>query len=135
MVSRSFAMASPSPGILDSRERSAAVQGPAMAYKRRLDDRGDLRRASGRADHRALPVPALPMRKTARTLPANGAACAVSMVQVELRRALHPRRSPGPAKGCEGASGESLEPSLPRVSCWRSWPGQELGMVSPELPG
>ena len=32
MVSQSFAMASPSPGILDSRERSAAVQGPAMAY-------------------------------------------------------------------------------------------------------
>ena len=40
MVSQSFAMASPSPGILDSRERSATVQGPAMAYKRRLDDRG-----------------------------------------------------------------------------------------------
>jgi hypothetical protein len=32
-VSQSFAMASPS-GILASRERSAAVQGPAMVYKR-----------------------------------------------------------------------------------------------------
>src|SRR5436309_15668676 len=59
MVSQSFAMASPSPGILDSRERSATVKGPAMAYKRRLDDRGDLSRASGRADHRAVPVTAL----------------------------------------------------------------------------
>src|SRR4051794_4678523 len=59
MVSQSFAMASPSPGILDSRERSATVKGPAMAYKRRLDDRGDLRRASGRAEHRAVPVTAL----------------------------------------------------------------------------
>ena len=82
MVSQSFAMASHSPGILDSRERSAAVQGPAMAYICRYSvcllsasepvpgsDQpgrnadwmigGDLRRASGRADHRAVPVPAL----------------------------------------------------------------------------
>src|SRR5438309_12038949 len=52
MVGQSFAMASPPPGILDASARSAAEKGPAMAYKRRLDDRGDLRSPSGRADHR-----------------------------------------------------------------------------------
>ena len=37
-----------------------------MAYKRRPDDRGDLRRASGRADHRAVPVSALRSRRSFR---------------------------------------------------------------------
>src|SRR3954452_18614170 len=83
MVSQSFAMASHSPGILDSRDGSAQVQGAAMPYICRYSVNllwasepvpgsdqpgrnadwmigGDLRRASGRADHRAVPVPALP---------------------------------------------------------------------------
>ena len=46
------------------------------------------------------------LTKTARTIPANGEAHIISMVQVEPRRPLRPSRNPGPAEGCEGTGDE-----------------------------
>jgi hypothetical protein len=52
------------------------------------------------------------LRKTARTIPANGQAHVTSMVQVEPRRPLPPGRNPTSAEGCEETGGDLLEPSL-----------------------